>query len=82
MSNVTKITTNDLKQNERVETGALQINEDWPGLFIRGDNAAYLAQSIDALLDNISEDEKNKNAFLLAHLQGISKIIKGEVLQH
>lgn len=22
---------------ERIETGALQIGDDWPGLFIRGD---------------------------------------------
>ena len=27
---------------ERVETGALQINDDWTGLFIRGDDALYL----------------------------------------
>ena len=28
----------------RVETGAVQFGDDWPGLFIRGDNA--LAQMI------------------------------------
>jgi hypothetical protein len=28
---------------ERVETGAVEFGEDWPGLFIRGDNCiAYL----------------------------------------
>ena len=24
--------------DHRVETGALQINDDWPGLFVRGDD--------------------------------------------
>lgn len=24
---------------ERIETGPLQVNDDWPGVFIRGDNA-------------------------------------------
>ena len=27
---------------KRIETGALQINDDWTGLFIRGDDALYL----------------------------------------
>ncbi len=26
-------------QPERVETGAVQFGDDWPGVFIRGDNA-------------------------------------------
>lgn len=33
---------------KRVETGALQIGDDWPGLFIRGDEAIGLAANIDA----------------------------------
>lgn len=31
---------------ERVETGAIQFGEDWPGLFVRGDNALALAHAI------------------------------------
>ena len=27
----------------RVETGAVQFGEDWPGLFVRGDEAFHLA---------------------------------------
>ena len=34
----------------RVETGPLQINDDWPGIFIRGDNAMHYAYSLDMLL--------------------------------
>ena len=31
------------EQEERVETGAVQFGEDWPGIFIRGDNAISYA---------------------------------------
>lgn len=33
-------------QGERVETGWLQFGDDWPGVFIRGDNALYLAEAL------------------------------------
>jgi len=32
---------------ERVETGPVQFGDDWPGLFIRGDHALYLASVLD-----------------------------------
>jgi len=34
----------------RLETGAIQFGDDWPGIFIRGDNAAYYAQAIKTIL--------------------------------
>lgn len=33
---------------DRIETGALQINDDWPGLFIRGDDCIMLRTILDA----------------------------------
>jgi hypothetical protein len=30
-------------QEKRVETGVVQFGDDWPGVFIRGDNALYYA---------------------------------------
>jgi hypothetical protein len=40
-------------QPERVETGPVAFGEDWPGVFVRGDEATYyaevLAQSIEAI---------------------------------
>jgi hypothetical protein len=35
----------------RIETGPLQFNDDWPGTFIRGDNAAWYALLLGRLLD-------------------------------
>lgn len=33
----------------RVETGAVQFGEDWPGLFVRGDQAIHLAFCIGSM---------------------------------
>lgn len=35
----------------RVETGVVQFGEDWPGLFIRGDNAAMYACALNNLIE-------------------------------
>ena len=37
---------------ERVETGALQINEEWPGIFVRGDDCILLASLITMAHDS------------------------------
>jgi hypothetical protein len=40
MSDILKIST-DVRP--RVESGAVQFDDDWPGVFIRGDEACYFA---------------------------------------
>lgn len=42
----------DLDRDQRIETGVLQINEDWPGIFIRGDNAFGYAMEIKMILNS------------------------------
>jgi hypothetical protein len=39
----------------RVETGALQFGDDWPGLFVRGDEARGLSLSIKAAFAQIRD---------------------------
>ena len=39
----------------RVETGAVQFGNDWPGLFLRGDNALDLMLWIRSLCDLLEE---------------------------
>lgn len=34
----------------RPETGPMQFGDDWPGVFIRGDNAAYYARTLARVL--------------------------------
>jgi len=38
------------EQSPRVETGAVQFGDDWPGIFIRGDNAFHFAVHLNDLL--------------------------------
>jgi len=38
------------EEEPRVESGAVQFGNDWPGLFLRGDESMMLANSIEALL--------------------------------
>jgi hypothetical protein len=37
--------------DKRVETGPIQFGEDWPGIFIRGDNAFAFIMDIKAALE-------------------------------
>ena len=46
-------------QDERIETGAIRFGDDWPGLFIRGDNAVYLSFAIKKLLDEGDDSWKD-----------------------
>lgn len=49
----------DLKQSQvagyggRVETGAVQMRGDWPGLFVRGDDSLELAAAIHTVLEHV-----------------------------
>lgn len=38
--------------SDRLETGPVQLGDDWPGIFIRGDNSFALILAIDTALDN------------------------------
>jgi len=40
----------------RVETGTVQFGEDWPGLFIRGDNAFWYAQCLHWAIVELEEE--------------------------
>lgn len=40
------------EQEERVETGVTKFGDDWPGLFIRGDDCFAYALSLDLVLDS------------------------------
>lgn len=40
---------------ERVETGAIQFNDDWPGVFIRGDNAFFFAMQLRHLIKYVED---------------------------
>lgn len=37
--------------DDRVETGPVQFGDDWPGVFIRGDNAFGYAMALEAIVN-------------------------------
>ncbi len=49
-------------EGKRVETGAVQFGDDWPGLFIRGDDCGFIsmvlmmADQVSYLRDVIEKD--------------------------
>ena len=54
----------------RVETGPVQFGDDWPGLFVRGDNAGWLQVLVGIVCDELEEatGEKSFNAMQLRGL--------------
>jgi hypothetical protein len=43
---------------ERVETGSLEINGDWPGVFIRGDNALYFSFMLSRAIEELEKQQE------------------------
>lgn len=54
----------------RVETGAVQFGDDWPGVFFRGDSAGYFAMQLaQALRGEAAASMGPFNLLVLRHLQ-------------
>jgi len=47
MSKLTRVPALDAG---RPETGPMQFGDDWPGVFIRGDNALFFARTLGAAI--------------------------------
>jgi hypothetical protein len=59
----------------RVETGPTQFGEDWPGVFIRGDNAMHFAMHLRNLLDG-----KDESGFAKHVVEGLYSDLTSAVL--
>ena len=63
----------------RVETGPLQINEDWPSVHIRGDNAAWFAMQLDQAIDLLKKYSDKNNfheSIIISSVESISELMK------
>ena len=58
-------------QVERVETGVVRFGDDWPGVFIRGDNALAYAMYIHRFL------EHPEDLIAKANLEGLARLLIG-----
>ncbi len=65
-------------QEERVETGPIQFGDDWPGIFIRGDNAGNFAYNLGVLLEEIDTDKVNSMS--LAVIYGLRETLMSSIL--
>lgn len=64
----------------RVETGAVQIGDDWPGLFVRGDEAIILMSGIHTLLEQFSEPDDATVRLAFGRLRRLAEIIDQDVI--
>ena len=63
----------------RVETGAVQFGNDWPGLFIRGDDAHHLMFSIKRLAV-LSMNSNPDITHLAGQLMSYTELIDQDVI--
>lgn len=73
------------EQQERVESGAIRFGDDWPGLWLRGDDAFGLSLNIRTVVEylNAKRDKENIPGELylaLLGLAGISDDIQKDVV--
>jgi hypothetical protein len=64
----------------RVETGPVQFGDDWPGLFIRGDNAHSLMLWIRRLADLLRDHPNADVADALGQLAAFADVIDQDVI--
>jgi hypothetical protein len=62
-----------MEQKQRVETGKVQIGEDWPGVFIRGDNAMHYAITLRGFLRKHGHGDDD--ALAVAVLRGLVGVL-------
>jgi hypothetical protein len=63
-----------------IPTGAMQFQDDWPGLFIRGDTAASLLANIRALQQRLADHPDAVVTAVVFQLQQIADIIERDVI--
>jgi hypothetical protein len=64
----------------RTPTGAMQFQDDWPGLFIRGDDAIVLMGRIRYLVEHVSEHRDLGVMSVLQNLGELASVIERDVV--
>lgn len=60
----------------RLETGPVQFGNDWPGVFIRGDDAIYFAVCLEDLIERAKENNDPQLQIHIAVLKGLLSDLK------
>jgi hypothetical protein len=69
-----------LGSSGRTPTGAIQFQDDWPGLFVRGDDAIMLMSAIEQLRDRLANHPDVVLASALNRLSRYADIIARDVI--
>jgi hypothetical protein len=64
---------------QRIETGPIQFGDDWPGVFIRGDNAFGYAMALRSVIANALHSKLDPIAIL--QLKGLAETLEGCVVK-
>lgn len=72
---------NMYEHGERVETGPVQFNDDWPGVFIRGDNALWIALQLDQYIKCVEKGEKPNWPEEL-EVKGLLRLLQGSYISN
>jgi hypothetical protein len=65
----------DISDDGRIETGPLQINDDWPGVFIRGDNAMFYGMALRQLLAMLKDESDIHRMLAISPLYGLAELL-------
>lgn len=66
---------------DRVSTGAMQFGGDWPGLFLRGDDAIQLVSTIRDLQEAIDKRNDPNIKASLSRLSALADLIQRDVVE-
>lgn len=67
---------NSKEHGDRIESGALVINNDWPGVFFRGDHALHFGMQLSQLLKQYEEKQiTNTDRITVQTLKGYVEIL-------
>jgi hypothetical protein len=64
----------------RVETGAVQFGDDWPGLFVRGDNAKSLSFWIRRLGELLADHPNTDVADAMGQIKHYADLTEQHVI--
>jgi len=75
-------------QDQRIETGVVQFGDDWPGVFIRGDDCFGYVMCFKGLIAKMTDEQKKsfdfkgvKKLFQLLYSSNISPAMPDKFLE-
>ncbi len=64
----------------RIETGVIKFDDDWPGVFIRGDDAFAFAMALEGLVKEMTGSDSF--GFETRIIDGLLQLLKQSDMQH